>query len=152
MTIMKSKSTLLIVLAAGLLMGADTAKDAGAAKEVAQAIQTLNDAFLKANPDQIRRLMTDEHVSITPYYGGPMSKSEQLKNLPELKMSEYTSGEIKVTFVSKDVALVTYPLAQKGYFKGKVLAPKNYSAAVWVNRDGRWLEASYQETALAESK
>lgn len=151
-TVMKLTAKLSLVLAAGLLLATDAPQDKGAAKDVATAINALNDAFLKGKPDLVRQLMTDDHISITSYYGGPQSKDEQLKSLPDLKMTDYSPGEIKVTFVSKDVALVTYPLAQKGTYKGKPLAPTNYSAAVWVNREGKWLEASYQETALAEGK
>src|SRR5579871_2040360 len=117
--VMKLTSKLLIILAAGFLVAADAPKEKGAAKDVTAAINALNDAFLKGKPDLIRPLMTDDHISITPYYGGPQTKDEQLKNLPELKMTDYSPGEIKVTFVSKDVALVTYPLGQKGTFKGK---------------------------------
>lgn len=50
--------------------------------------------------------------------------------------------------LTADTALVTYPLSQKGKFKQRRLAPKNYASAVWVKRDGKWQEAAYQEAPL----
>jgi ketosteroid isomerase-like protein len=142
------KTKMLIVLTASLLIGAGAGQDGAAVKEVEQAIRTLNEAFVKKDADTIRRLMADEHLAITAYYGGAQTKAEQLKNLPDYQVTEYTSGKTTVTLLSKDVALVSYPLTQKGTLKGKPLSQKNYAAAVWVNRDGKWLEASYQETPL----
>ena len=37
-------------------------------------------------------------------------------------------------------------------YKGKPVAARNYVSSVWVNRDGKWLEASYHETPLGETK
>jgi ketosteroid isomerase-like protein len=144
------KWKILVVLAAGLLTAAG--KDEEAVKEIQQSLRSLNDAFAKGDAQAIRRLTADEHVAITPYYGGPMPKTEQLKNLGDLKVPDYKAGETKVTLLAKDAALVTYPLSQKGTYKGKPVAARNYVAAVWINRDGKWLEASYQETPLGETK
>lgn len=141
----------MVLLVLGVLIGAGAAKeDEGGVKEIRQAMRSLNDAFAKGQPDAIKRLTTGEHVAITPYYGGPRSIAEQLKNLADLKVPDYVAGEIDVQLLTKETALVTYPLTQKGTYQGKPVAPKNYVAAVWVYKDGKWLEASYQETPLAE--
>jgi ketosteroid isomerase-like protein len=145
------KSKIVWVLAAIVLVAAGAGKDdEGAVKEIQQAMRNLNEAFAKGQPDAIKRLTTDDHVAITPYYGGPQTRAEQLKNLADLKVPDYVPGETSVTLLTKDVALVTYPLSQKGTYKGKPVASKNYVAAVWVNKDGKWIEASYQETPLAD--
>jgi ketosteroid isomerase-like protein len=141
------KKTLLLVALAGLLLGADAPKENPAIKEVEKAINELNTAYEKRDADAIKRLTTPEHVSVTPYYGGPFTRDEQIKTLSELKLKEYTSGDIKVAMLSADVALITYPLTMKGTFKGKELAAKSFASAVWVKRAGKWQEAYYQETA-----
>jgi ketosteroid isomerase-like protein len=130
------------------LVGTDAPKDNAAKNQVRSAITTLNTAFERRNASAIRQLMTDDHVSVTAYYGGPMSKAEQLASLPDLNLLEYTAGELQVHFLGKDVALVTYSLTQKGTFKGKKVPPHNYAAAIWVNRNGKWLEAFYQDTPV----
>jgi len=146
------KWKVLMALVAGAMIAAGAGDDDGATKQIQQAMQSLNEAFAKGDAATIRRLTADEHVAITPYYGGPLPKAEQLKNLGDLKVPDYKAGEIKVTLLTKDAALVTYPLTQKGTHKGKPVAARNYVSAVWVNRDGKWLEASYQETPLGEGK
>ncbi len=146
------KTILFTALAASLLaFGGGAAKeDEGAVREIKKAMRTLNEAFAKGEADTIKRLTLGDHVAITPYFGGPKSIGEQLKNLADLKVPDYAAGETTVKFLTKDAALVTYALAQKGTYQGKPVHSKNYVAAVWVNKDGKWLEASYQETPLAE--
>ena len=138
---------LLLILFAALLLAADAPKD-NVAKDVEKALRALNDAFKNRDVEAVGRLMADSHVAITSYYGGPQNKAEQLKSLPDLKMSEYGMGEVKITAIGKDTALVTYPLTLKGTYKGKELPAKNYAAAVWVLQGGKWLETFYQETPL----
>jgi ketosteroid isomerase-like protein len=144
------KLNMLVVLATGLLLGADAPRDDQAIKEVEKAIAALNDAFHTGDADKVKALMTEDHVAVTSYYGGPVDKAGQLKSLSDHQLTEYSPGKLKVTLLGKDSALVTYPLSQKGTYKGKEVAAKSFASAVWVRRGGRWLEAFYQETPLAE--
>src|SRR5215510_1250672 len=101
------KSKVLLILSAGLLIGAGAgaAKDEGAVKEIQQAMQGLNDALAKGDAAAIHRFTTDEHVAITPYYGGPVVRGDQLKILSDIKLPDYKAGVIKVTLITKDAAL-----------------------------------------------
>jgi ketosteroid isomerase-like protein len=144
---MMKSQMLLLLLTTSFLLGA-TARAAEPAKDVEKALRALNDAFKNSDLAAIGRLMTDNHVAVTPYYGGPLSKAEQLKVQPDFKLTEYGMGDVKITFLSKDVALVSYPLTLKGTFKGKAVPTKNFASAIWVQQDGKWREAYYQETAL----
>jgi hypothetical protein len=69
---------ILAVLVAGLLVGGDVPKDNAAEKEVRKAITALNTAFERGDENAIGNLMADYHVSVTAYYGRPMSKLQQL--------------------------------------------------------------------------
>jgi ketosteroid isomerase-like protein len=139
---------LLAVLAVAGLFGADAPADDKSVQEVEKAIKALNEAFQNRDADAVKRLTTEDHVAITPYYGGPAKRTEQIDTLGDLKLTEYTSTQMKITPLTKDTVLITYALTLKGTFKGKELMSKNYASAVWVNKDGKWLEALYQETAL----
>lgn len=132
MTRCEKKKSLATLLAVVLVAAAGRADDA-AADEVAAAI--------KAG-------MTADHVAVTGYYSGPVTRDEQIKSLAELKLTEYKSGKMKIKLLGKEGALVTYDLETKGTFKGKPLPRKNYASAVWVKQAGMWREAYYQETAL----
>jgi ketosteroid isomerase-like protein len=142
---MRAKMLLIGLIA--LLLGADT-KDADTIKEVEKAVRAINEAFQKGDAATVGRLMTDNHIAITPYYGGPQDKAEQLKTLPDTKLSEYGMGTVEITLLNKETAVVTYPLTLKGTYKGKPVPAQIYAAAVWVLHGGKWLEAFYQETAL----
>lgn len=144
------KPQVLLAIVLGFVCDNVRADDAATIKDVERAIAELNNAFAKQDVATIKRLLADDHVAITPYYNGLATKEDQLKNLADLKMTEYQSSQVKITLVAKDTARITYQLAQKGTYKGKDLHPKNYAAAIWVNRQGMWLEVFYQETALTK--
>jgi ketosteroid isomerase-like protein len=125
-----------------------TARADEAADDVTAAINKLNKAFEKADAAAIKAGMTADHAAVTGYYGGAVTRDEQIKSLADLKLTEYKSGKMKIKLLGKEGALVTYELETKGTFKGKPLPLKNYASAVWVKQAGMWREAYYQETAL----
>jgi hypothetical protein len=135
-------------LAVALTLAAGARADDAAGKEVAKALAALNEAFSKQDTDAARRLMTADHVAVTPYYGGPVGRDEQLRSVKDLKLKEYSAGKAKVKMLGKDAALITYPLILKGTFRGKAVDERNFASAVWVRQGGEWREAFYQETAL----
>ena len=55
---------------------------------------------------------------------------------------------LKVKALTKDVALVSYQATIKGTYKGKEVPSPVQVVEVWMNRDGKWLQASYQETPV----
>lgn len=145
---MSRKPLLLLVIAASLAWSVHAAQDQAETKPVERALRQLNDAFAKGNADAIRAMMTDDHRAVTTYYGGPVSRDGQLKLLPDLKFTEYKTGEVTVRMLGKGVALVTFPQTMKGTFRGKDLPVKSFASAIYIERDGAWREAFYQETPL----
>ncbi len=143
------KAKMLMVLVTGLLIGAHAPQEEeDASKEIEEALAKLNLAFKDRDVAVIKQLTTPDHIAITPFYGEPQARAEEIKSLPDLKVTEYTEGKFNVRFLSKEVVLITYPLQVKGTFKGKKLFSKNYASSVWVKRGGKWLEAFYQETPV----
>ncbi|MFO0841432.1 MAG: nuclear transport factor 2 family protein [Gemmataceae bacterium] len=122
--------------------------DDAAADEVSAAIGKLNQAFEKGNAAALKQLMTADKVAVTGYYGGPVTRDEQIKSLADLKLSEYKPGKMTIKLLGKEAALVSYELGMRGTFKGKPLPARSYASAVWVKQAGLWREAFYQETAL----
>jgi hypothetical protein len=143
----KMNPKFVVALAVGLLLGADDPKEA-VVQEVRKAITALNEAFHARDAGKLKALMTADHVAVTASYEGPLARDAQLKSLPDLDLAEYKAGTMRVKLLDKDVALVTYPLTMKGKFKGKEVPHKSFASAVWVRREGKWLEAYYQETSL----
>jgi ketosteroid isomerase-like protein len=140
----------ILAVLAGLVLAAPTrADDAATVKEIEAALKVLNDAFETGKAEDIAKLMTDDHAAVTPW-GGRQTRDEQIKSLPELKLTAYKPGKMTIALIGADGALVTYPLTMTGTFRGKLVPADSHAAAVWVRRGGAWKELYYQETAPAK--
>jgi len=122
---------------------------ADTAEEVERSAQAIQTAFNKDDVDSLKQLMTEDHMT-TVTYAGFSSAADQLKVLSDWKFSEYKIDELKVKTLAKDVALVSYQATIKGTYQGKAVSSPVQVAQVWVRRDGKWLQAAYQETPLGK--
>jgi len=130
-----------VVMLLALQAKADTAE------EVERAVRTIQTAFNKGDVDALKRLMTEDHVTILTY-AQFSNTADQLQVLADWKFTEYKLEGLKVKALTKDVALVSYEATIKGTYKGKEVPSPVQVAEVWINRDGKWLQASYQETPV----
>ena len=70
--------------------------------------------------------------------------------LKDLNLSDATFTDWKVLPIDKDALIVTYNVTLKGKYKNDDIPAGPYRAgAAWVNRDGKWVVAFYQETLIA---
>lgn len=131
-----------LIVVTSLALGA---ADAGPAEEVTAAVQALEAAFNKGDADAVKALMTADHFSLTSYakFAGV---EELLKALPDYKIADRQLSKVEVRPVTADVALAYYRSVIKGTYKGAELPRQVRIIAVWVKKDGKWKEASYQET------
>ena len=120
------------------------------AAAVNAAAKALDDAFASGNAAEIKKLMTADHVSVTPYYGGPQTTDQQIASLPELKGTETIEGTVKVSALGPDAAMRNFISKMDGTFKGKTLPSRAYVTEILVKQDGAWVERFYQVTTLAE--
>jgi uncharacterized protein DUF4440 len=113
-----------------------------------KASAELDAAFVKGNEKEIRRAMTSDHLSVTPYYGGPQSVDDQIASLGDLKFSQKNLDEPKIILLGPAVALRTFTAEFIGTFKSQKMPRRQFVTSVMVNRDGRWVERFYQATTL----
>lgn len=72
-----------------------------------------------------------------------------LAQVPDTVIGEYKIEDMAVTFPVKTTALVRYKVWANMSYKGQVTPPQwVYATAVWVEKDGAWKAAFYQETPL----
>ena len=138
----------LIVLLA-MVFGAAAAFGSDADREAIIAAKTkLDQAFQDNDAETIRAMMTDDHVAITTFYGGPKTVSEQIDTLKDLKAEFFDFSETVLTFLNDDTAWIRFENSYRGTFMGEPLPERVYVSEAWVKRDGTWLQKLYQETVI----
>jgi hypothetical protein len=145
----RSAIAALTLLALTFASAPSRAGDAEAVAAVNAAENALDDAFAKRDVETIRALMTPDHITVTPYYDGPQTVDDQIASLAELDYGETIVGEPSVVFLSPEVALRTFVAELDGSFRGKPLPARAFINETVVKRDGQWIEAFFQVTALA---
>ena len=144
------KMTAILSLAILLGLGAVAARadDAQSIDAINKAAASLDAAFAKDDAGAVTRLMTADHIAVTPYYDGPQSVAGQVASLPALQYEQTIAGEASVAMLGPDAALRSFTAGLNGSFNGRPLPSRVFVGAIWVKQDGAWLEKFYQVTAL----
>jgi hypothetical protein len=142
--------TLLAVASVGMAQTAATSKSKS--KHEGHSDQMLIDnsratweAYKSRNIAAMKALTAKEYASNA--VTGPSSLQQDIDTIDKLTIESYTIDEPKVTWVTKDVAILRYRADLKGSYDGKPFGPV-YATEVWVNRAGKWWIISYQETPV----
>jgi uncharacterized protein (TIGR02246 family) len=135
----------LLIVTAGAVAAPDEKVDM--TKEVERAVRTIQTAFNNGDVDTLRGLMTEDHVTLLAY-AHFFGREDQLKLLSEFRFSEYKIDGLKVKAITGDVVLVTYQATIRGTYKRSEVMSPVAVGEVWVKRDGKWRQASYQETPI----
>jgi hypothetical protein len=73
----------LLCLAVGLSQA--RAGEAETVAAINAAAAARDNAFERQSADEIKHMMTADHIAVTPYYDAPQTVAEQIASLPELK-------------------------------------------------------------------
>lgn len=115
--------------------------------ELLKAVKTLDEAFSQRDKETIRKMTDPRHISISPAYQF-FNQEDQLKALPELKLTLFKASPKKIIHTTPRSALITYEANIEGTFEGQKLAKHVQIVECWIKRKGNWIEVSYQETPL----
>ena len=142
---MRSRSLLIgtAVFALALQARADTVD------EVERLVRTIKTVFDSGDVEMLKRLMTEDHMATLSYVRFS-NRADQLKVLGEFKISAYEIEGLKVKALTGSAALASFQANIKGSYKGKEVPSPVQVMEVWIRRDGKWLQASYQETPIGE--
>jgi hypothetical protein len=70
-------------------------------------------------------------------------------DVKDFNLTDATFSDWKMLPIDNDAVILTYQTTLKATYKGAEVPPGPYrSAAVWVNRDGKWLAFYYQQTPV----
>ncbi len=103
------------------------------------------EAYKSRNIAAIKALTAEDYVSYTQ--AGPSNLQQDIATIEKLTIESFTIDEPKVTWVTKDVAILRYKCDLKGSFDGKAFKPV-YATEVWVKRGSKWRIISYTETPM----
>ena len=102
-------------------------------------------ALEKKDYDAFGNMLTTDYIEVGD--DGVFDKSSIIAEVKELTLSDPTFSGWKMMPIDKDAVLLMYEVTFKATFKGQEVPPGPYRASVvWVNRDGKWLAAYYQQT------
>jgi ketosteroid isomerase-like protein len=139
-------SVLTFVLAAGIASA--NAGEPATVAAINAASAALDDAFERQSAEDIKRMMTADHLAVTPYYETPQTAAQQIATLPELKYKQTNTGEVRVVVLGPDAGMRTFTARLDGTYKGKTIPPDVFVTSIMVREDGQWREKFYQVTAL----
>jgi uncharacterized protein DUF4440 len=77
------------------------------------------------------------------------NKADLVKMLPSMPcdVTSFTLSDWKLSMADADAAVITYKGAAEGTCGGQPI-PTVWASSLWVNRRGRWLAFSHQETPI----
>jgi hypothetical protein len=137
---------LLLCHAAGLSQA--RAGDAETIAAINAAAAALDNAFERQSADEIKHMMTADHIAVTPYYDAPQTVAGQIASLPELKYEQTNISPVKVDVLGPDAGMRTFTARLDGTYRGKPIPSPVFVTAIMVLEDGQWKERFYQVTAV----
>jgi hypothetical protein len=72
--------------------------------------------------------------------------TEMMANMP-CEVTSFTLSDWKLAMVDADAAMITYKGAAEGTCAGQPI-PTVWASSLWVNRKGKWVAFSHQETPV----
>lgn len=103
------------------------------------------DAIKKKDWDGFGKTLASDYLEVLD--DGVHDKAMAVSSLKDFDLTDVTFADWKMTPIDKDAVIITYNATVKANFKGQAVPAGPYrEASVYVNRNGEWLAAFYQET------
>ena len=96
----------------------------------------LWELFKTKRYEEFGQNLGDDYRSI--YSRETHTKGSELRDMREFELTKYSLYDMKVTFPTRDTALVTYAVDYEGYAGGNIEVEKSRASSVWAQRKGSW--------------
>src|SRR5882672_10533365 len=97
--------------------------------------------------DGFGNLLASDYLEVTDEK--VFDKAGIVADVKDFNLRDATFSDWKMLPIDNDAVILTYQTTLKATYKGAEVPPGPYrSAAVWVNRDGKWLAFYYQQTPV----
>ncbi len=105
------------------------------------------DTIKKKDYDAFGNMLASDYTEVED--NGVFDKAGIIADVKDLNLTDATFSDWKMLPIDSDAVILTYQTTLKATYKGSEVPPGPYrSAAVWVNRDGKWLDFYYQQTPV----
>jgi uncharacterized protein (TIGR02246 family) len=143
------KTTLLRLLPVLLVVAAAPAL-AGMTEDLLAMEKAQWTAWGKADGAALAKYITEDHIQTVAGVGAVAGRDAVISAVNALKceLESFDLKDAKVRQVAPTVAILTYTATQDTTCEGTKLPSKLRSTAVYVQKDGKWLSANYQETPV----
>jgi hypothetical protein len=96
------------------------------------------------------RFLSDDHVELG--FRGPASKSAVVATVgsPGCVVQSYSVDRFTATRFGPDVAMLTYHAAQETTCNGAKVPSPVWVSSLYIRRNGKWLNAAYQQSQEAK--
>lgn len=103
------------------------------------------DAIKKKDWDGFAKALATDYLEVLD--DGVHDRASALTTIKDFAFTDVTFADWKMLTIDKDAVIITYSATVKGTNKGEAVPSGPYrEASVWVNRNGEWVTAFYQET------
>lgn len=108
------------------------------------------DLAIKKDAAAYKALHAQDFITVSGdgVIGKDQSESSALD--PQVSFDHYTLSGQHLSWVQKDVALITYHVVVSGMDHGKKFDGDAYASSIWVKRQGRWENVFYQATPASK--
>jgi len=104
---------------------------------VVELEKKVTEAFKNKRAEEFKRYLAPEFVSVDPQ--GIENASAQLADMEKYDVRENTFTDMKVTFPSPKVAVITYKVTTQATHSGQDTSGTYNVASVWMKRGANWL-------------
>src|SRR6267154_947687 len=108
------------------------------------------DTLKQKDYDAFGNMLASDYIEVTDE--GVFDKAGIIAVVKDFVPTDITFSDWKMLPIDNDAVILTYNLTLKGLEKGKEIQPgPQHAAAVWVNRDGKWLAFCFQQTPAKDT-
>jgi hypothetical protein len=120
-------------------------------KKLSAAETKLWEAFKNKDVKPFKAAQAADFVLVTA--AGVSGKNDVVKMITSLpcEWKSYELSDWKLTMINSGTAFLTYKGTVDGTCGGTAI-PATWASSVWVNRGGKWLAFSHQETGVPATK
>jgi hypothetical protein len=105
------------------------------------------DTLTKKDYDAFGNLLGSDYIEVTSEK--VYDKAGIVAEVKDFNLTDATFSDWKMLSIDNDAVILTYQTTLKATYKGADVPPGPYrSAAVWVNRDGKWQASFFQQTLV----